>query len=220
MIETRRRRRRQEQAPPVPTRDTAPPGSGLAPRDHASDPAVAARARAAEVSGEPAPAAPKAAMSDREASLARAKARAAEIMQHDISLDEDDKFFIPREIIPVGWEYAWRRLSVYGREEPQYQVKLAQTGWRPVPADRHPEMMPSTGGPYLTIDREGQRLMEIPEEVHKLLRQRDQRRAIEQVRVKTEQVGIAPQGQFARDNKGQPMTSVKRDYEPLMVPNA
>lgn len=214
-----RRRRRMQQPPGVGSEDPAPRGSGLAPAEQPRDGAPR-RARAAEISNEPVPETAKLAPSPAEESRARAKQRAAEILEHDIGLDEDDKFHVPPEIIPDSWKYMWRRISVYGKEEPQYQVRIAQTGWRPVPAERHPEMMPSTGGPYLTIDREGMRLYEIPTEVYKLLAKKEERKAIEQVRVKTAQLSQAPAGTFARDEHPQAAPKVKRGYEPLIVPDA
>lgn len=221
MVE-RRRRRRAEAAPEVPVVDkTAARGSGLLPQEPpASSPRAA---RAAEINQEPVAAAPvprKKGGMTKEESLAAAKQRAAEILEHDIGIEDDDKFYVALDIIPDGWKYLWRRVATYGKEDPQYQVKLAQTGWRPVPAERHPEMMPSTGGPYLTIDREGMRLMEIPLEVYDLLAKKEQRKAIEQVRVKTAQLSQAPAGQFPRDQHQQVAPKVRRGYEPLIVPDA
>lgn len=222
MVE-RRRRRRPEASPEVPATDDAPRGSGLLPAADvvdAGNPAAARAARAAEINGTevavPKPTTKNASVD----SLAAAKARAAEILEHDIGLDEDDKYYVPLDIVPDGWKYLWRRVAVYGKEDPQYQVRLAQTGWRPVPADRHPEMMPSTGGPYLTVDREGMRLMEIPLEIYSLLAKKEQRKAIEQVRVKTAQLSNAPPGTFARDQHPMAAPKVRKGYEPLIVPEA
>jgi hypothetical protein len=233
MVE-RRRRRRGEDVPEVPSTDKSVRGSGLAPQatppaspsPQAAAPAAPSprAARAAEINNEDPPIAAKTARTKggltREENLAAAKARAAEILEHDIGIDDDDKYYVPPETIPDGWKYLWRRVSVYGKEDPQYQVKLAQTGWRPVPAERHPEMMPSTGGPYLTIDRDGMRLMEVPLEIYDLLAKKEQRKAIEQVRVKTAQLSQAPPGTFARDQHDKVAPSVRRGYEPLIVPDA
>lgn len=239
-------RRQRVRAPEVPSMDRSPAGSGLADerreqqglrRSRRSAQLAEAEGLGAATSPKNAPvrltedpsrqdavAAPPAKRRPRSGvdpveSKARAKARAAEILQHDIGMDEDDKFYVPLEIIPDDWKYMWRRKSTYGKEDPQYMVKIAQTGWTPVPADRHPEMMPSTGGPYLTIEREGMVLMEIPMEVYRLLEAKEQRKAIEQVRIKTAQLGMAPPGTFARDQHQKNMPSVRHSYEPLIVPD-
>ena len=227
--------------PEVPATDAAPKGSGLAPTPKAAAPTPQkkyaeplplsaeqhaqakedARRRAAELSGQMEPTGPQPRGRDQKSDIdnrERARLRAAEILEHDIGLEDDDKYHVPAEAIPDGWKYMWRRFSTYGKEEPQYQVKIAQTGWRPVPADRHPEMMPSTGGPYLTIDRDGMRLMEIPMEIYRLLEQKEQRKAIEQVRIKTAQINQAKPGQFERRNRDQPMAQVRHGYEPLQIP--
>ena len=84
---------------------------------------------------------------------ARAAARAAAIREHIGDIDEGtDEFYIPAEVIPEGWNYEWKRRLLMGAEDPAYQVQLARNGWEPVPASRHPEMMPSTGN-YQTIER-------------------------------------------------------------------
>jgi len=220
----RRRRRSHVQAPQVPTMDEAPQGSGLgaaaqtpAPRGRRATPPPPPPA------AEQAPEIKRSARRqsiDADESKARARLRAAEILEHDIGSDEDDKYYIPPEIIPEGWKYLWRRKSVYGKEDPQYMVKIAQTGWTVVPAERHPEMMPSTGGPYITIERDGMILMEVPEEVYEILVKKEQRKAIEQVRVKSEQIRAAPPGHFPRDQHPKNMPLVKRGYEPLIVPDA
>lgn len=216
----RRRRRRQEAPPELKPMDGSRQGSGLAPVTQEAN--AIARARRADIAeAESASSAPKV-VTAREASLEAARRRTAEILEHDIGIGDEgeDKFHVPEHLIPDGWKYQWRRVSSYGKEDPQYQVKIAQTGWRPVPAERHPEMMPSSGGPYYTIDRDGMRLMEIPAEVHKLLAARDQRRAIEQVRIRTEQVKQTPNGHFPRDQHAKVAPQVKHGYEPLIVPEA
>src|ERR1700685_1506786 len=69
----------------------------------------------------------------------RAARRTAELMDHGMA-DADgaqDKFHIDPAIIPEGWSYEYRRHSVLGKDDPSYEVTLAQRGWEAVPADRH-----------------------------------------------------------------------------------
>jgi len=148
----------------------------------------------------------------------RAARRTAELKDHLGSMDEGtDEFFIDAREIPDGWTYEWKRRLLLGAEDPAYQVALARAGWEPVPAYRHPNMMP-TGYKGATIERKGAILMERPKEINDEARAIELRRARAQVRQKEEQLNSAPQGQFGRDNKGNPLVNVKRSYEALPIP--
>jgi hypothetical protein len=148
--------------------------------------------------------------------LARAARRAEELRDHG-SLDEGvDKFYIDPAIVPDGWSYEYKMHSVLGKEDPSYQVFLRQKGWEPVPASRHPELMPMgwTGGHIL---REGQMLMERPLVITQEAMRRDSKNAREQMRSKEEQIGAAPAGPnsaFDTTNKGKPIhIGIKKSYE-------
>ena len=93
--------------------------------------------------------------------MERARRRAAELRSHGSFDAGSDKFAFDLSIIPPGWSYEWKRVTVMGASDPSYQVNLAQRGWEAVPASRHPEMMP-LGYECGTIDRDGMRLMERP----------------------------------------------------------
>lgn len=148
---------------------------------------------------------------------AAATRRAQEIMGHigDVDAGTDD-FYFDMRTVPDGWCYEWKRKTVYNQEDPAYQVQLARTGWTPVPASRHPEMMP-VGAHYQTIERKGQVLMERPQEITDQFRRLDEKRAKDQVRVKEGQLSSAPQGQFDR-NHPQARPNIKKGYEPMPVP--
>jgi len=148
----------------------------------------------------------------------RAARRAAEIRNHVGTLDEGtDEFYVPPEEIPDGWTYEWKRKSVFGKEVPAHQVALARVGWEPVPASRHPSMMPDSGG-YNTIERKGMILMERPAETTEEARKAEMRRARMQVRQKEEQLNSAPSGQFERNNKENSLVKVKKSYEAVPIP--
>ena len=135
------------------------------------------------------------------------------------NMDEGtDDFFIEQEKIPDDWTYEWKRFTVLNQEDPSYQVQLRRQGWEPVPAARHPEMMP-VGSKDPTIIRKGMILMERPTAITEELRQIDKKRARDQVRVKEQQLNEAPQGQFERDNKGNKLASVKKSYEAIPIPD-
>lgn len=144
---------------------------------------------------------------------ARAAKRAAEIRGHrtEQSLDENDRFKVDMHEIPAGWTYEWKRKTIYGKEDPAYEVELMRGGWEPVPASRHPAMMPR--GQYETIERDGMILMERPKELSDDVRAADLRRARLQVRSKESQLNASPDGTFERDR---PL--VKKSYEQMPIP--
>lgn len=152
-----------------------------------------------------------------QSSQARAKARAAQLLEVvDMEAGNDDFYFDVSQI-PDGWSYEWKRHTTYNAQDPAYQVQLAQMGWEPVPAARHPLMMPvGYAGAY--IERKGMILMERPEEITRRVRARDERSALDQVRMNQEKLTGAPQGQFERNNKGDSLVKIKRSYEPIPIP--
>jgi hypothetical protein len=150
----------------------------------------------------------------------RAARRALELREHKGGSMDDgvDKFYIDPRIIPDGWSYEWKRHTLLGKEDPSYQVALAQKGWEAVPRARHPFMMPD-GHQGETIEREGQILMERPKEITDEVVSHDKRKAREQVRGKEEQLGMAPAGQFERDGHPQTRPSIKKSYESIPIPD-
>ena len=151
----------------------------------------------------------------------RAARRAAELRDHLGTLDEGvDEFFIDKRAIPDGWDYEWKRKEVLGKADPAYEVSLRLKGWEPVPASRHPEMMPDSNRGE-TIERKGMILMERPKEITDEVRNLELRKARAQVRQKEQQLNGAPAGQnsaFDVDNKGTPMVKIRKSYEPMPVP--
>tara|TARA_R110000868_G_scaffold20801_1_gene87412 strand:- start:78 stop:596 length:519 start_codon:yes stop_codon:yes gene_type:complete len=146
---------------------------------------------------------------------ARAARRAAEIRGHiggDLDEGQDD-FKAPRA--PEGWTYEWKRRTVYGQEDPAYQVELKRMGWDEVPTSRHPDMMPFAGD-HRFIERKGMVLMERPTELVEEARDVEKRRARQQVRAKEAQLSGSeadtPLGPRSRPD-------IKKGYEPLPVPD-
>ena len=150
---------------------------------------------------------------------ARAERRAAEIRKHlkgDTS-DGADRFWIDPSIIPDGWSYEWKRKTIWGKEDPAHEVELARQGWEVVPATRHPQMMPK--GNWQTIERDGMILMERPAEITAEVKRLEIKKARAQVQQKQAQLGEAPAGQFERTNKGDPLAKIKKNYEPIVIPD-
>lgn len=151
-------------------------------------------------------------------SVERAKTRAKQVREHITSMDEGiDEFFIDPAVIPEGWGYEWKTQFVMGKEEPAYAVALARKGWEPVPASRHPELMPR-GSKDVYVTRKGMILMERPQELIDEARAIEARRAKLQVRNKEEQLSAAPAGQFERSNKDEPLTKLRKSFEAMPIP--
>jgi len=150
---------------------------------------------------------------------ARAAKRAAELRGHLVNTEDEgtNDFYVDQYSIPDGWTYEWKRSTVYGAEDPAYQVALARSGWTPVPASRHPEMMPLNGN-HETITRKGMILMECPSEIIDERKREDVRKAKLQVRAKEAQLAGAPEGTMTRDHP-QARPNIKKGYAPMPVPN-
>lgn len=153
--------------------------------------------------------------------LARAAARTKQLMEHG-SLDDyeqgTDKYFINPDDIPEGWSYEWKRNTVYGKEDPSYQVGLSRMGWEAVPPERHPAFMPKDWRGE-TIERDGMVLMERPQAVTDRIVALERKKARDQVRTKEEQLGSAPANTFDRvDGNKNKNVKIKKEWSPLEIP--
>lgn len=73
-----------------------------------------------------------------------------------------DMFEIPIHLVPKGYTYQWNLFTALEKEITDQQLIMAENGWRPVPASRHPGLfMPA--GHTGSIIRGGLRLEERPE---------------------------------------------------------
>ena len=73
----------------------------------------------------------------------------------------DNPFHIPREIIPEGQSWEWKRYSNVGEENPFYIAQMRQQGWEPVEPKALGDLLPA-GYTMPNVIREGQILMERP----------------------------------------------------------
>lgn len=147
---------------------------------------------------------------------ARAERRAAEIRQHlkgDTS-EGADRFYIDPQMVPDGWSYEWKRKTLWGKEDPAHDVELARQGWEPVPASRHPKMMPK--GNWQTIERDGMILMERPKVLTEDIHAANLRKARMQVKAKEAQLNQAPDGTFERDDP-RVKPSIKKSFEAIPI---
>lgn len=148
---------------------------------------------------------------------AAAARRAAELREHlgDV-VEATDDFYVPPDEIPDGWTYEWKRHSTHNQEDPVYYTQLRRNGWEPVPAYRHPSMMPSTdlNGNIL---RKGMILMQCPTEIIEERHQAGLRKARLQVRAKEQQLAGTPEGTLTRDH-AQARPQIKKSYEAMPIP--
>jgi len=148
-------------------------------------------------------------------SRARAKQRAAELRGHleGEIVDGTDEFYVDPSIIPDGWHYEWKRHTIYGAEDPAYQVALARSGWTAVPTSRHPAMMPHATDSAI-ISRKGQILMECPKEIIDERKAAEQMKARQQVRHKEAQLAGTPDGTMDRVKP-----DIKKSYQSMPIPD-
>jgi hypothetical protein len=149
---------------------------------------------------------------------ARAARRAAELRDHlGEEADGTDEFYIDPSDVPEGWDYEWKAKYVLGQEQATHILALRRAGWEEVPTHRHPSYMPM-GTDMAYIERKGMVLMERPKEITEDARNRELRKARQQVRQKEEQLNAASGGQFDRNNKDQSLVNIKKSYESIPVP--
>lgn len=132
----------------------------------------------------------------------------------------EDKFYIDPSIIPDGMTYEYKRLTYGGKEDRDHQIDLADNGWEPVPADRHPEL---TGAKVRTLKHDpgaemilkgGLVLMERPKELTQEARAEDAQ--VTRLRKDTQfrRLHETQKGQLDRTVK-----TVSRNYEAMEVPD-
>lgn len=129
-----------------------------------------------------------------------------------------NEFHIPPEQMPEGMSYQWNNHTVLGQANPSYDSFMQMQGWEPVPAKRHPHLMPVGYDPDAPIVVKGQILVERPRELTLEALAEEKAKAFGEVQRKQEQLyGPAPDGQFQRarangDNTG--MVQVGKQIEP------
>jgi hypothetical protein len=150
----------------------------------------------------------------REAALRAEQIRARQ-RDNEGEITQYDEFYLDPTLIPEGWDYNWKRYTVLGQKEDSYDVELAQNGWEPVDASRHPHMMPiGYKGPII---RKEMILMERPAEISSSAKQRELYEARKAFADKEKALGMAPQGHFDRD---QGRSGVRKSFEPMAIPKS
>lgn len=126
----------------------------------------------------------------------------------------DDKFYVDPGKVKRGWSYEWKRFEVYGQPDSDHQVNLRENHWTPVPAARHPEMMPV--GHAGVISKDGMVLMERPQYLTDEARQEDLDFARDQVRGATRDATSTPSGTLTRSHPSvERISRIKTSYGPI-----
>lgn len=138
--------------------------------------------------------------------------RTAEILaQLGDNFDEQDKFFVPPDIIPDGWTYEWKTFTVHNAEQSDRVNAFQRTGWSFVPANRpgHAIFLPTNWKEKIII-KEGMVLVERPTEICELVKNRALNEARAQVRIKDDQLNSKLAPGMDRTNNGVSLDKVKR----------
>lgn len=113
-------------------------------------------------------------------------------------------FDLPKDEIPEGSSYEWKRFSVSGQSadhNPFYLASMRSQGWEPVDPRRHPNWVPPRYDKP-NIIRDGLILMERPVELTNEARQEQEGLARKQMRIAKERLGLAPKDTMTRDFEG------------------
>lgn len=132
---------------------------------------------------------------------AAALRRAQEIRGHGVQIALEDTghaFDVDLSTIPPGWYYEWKTYTVYGARDPDSETNLRLRGWTPVPAARHPELVPLGTPPDAPVIKKGLMLMEIPSIIADERKADLDRLARNRVREKEAQLSSTPAGSLER----------------------
>lgn len=132
---------------------------------------------------------------------------------------QQNPFDIPKDEIPEGSSYEWKRYSVTGQtadHDPFYLASMRRQGWEPVDPRRHPTWVPpGYDKPYLI--RDGQILMERPIELTNEARKEVRDLSRQQMREAEQRLGLTPKDTMTRDFKGVEPRVVKEVMRPMAI---
>ncbi len=139
---------------------------------------------------------------------ARTSVRADNVRASRSARKRKDKFFVPPDLIPKGWAVEWKRKSVYGKpEEPDYQMDLAEGGWKYADPKIFHSLVPE-GYEGRHVERGGMVLMIRPKHLSDESIKLDREEAANQVKDKLSEIGMTGQGEMKRV-----VSTFAREYE-------
>ncbi|HEY3623737.1 MAG TPA: hypothetical protein VGL12_15350 [Roseiarcus sp.] len=153
--------------------------------------------------------------------MERARRRISELRaQYGDLDDEDSDVYLDRFYAeaPPGWTYEWKTHTVFNKQFPHYTNQLLRSGWAPVPASRHRELLyPEYTDESVIL--EGLMLMERPKELTERRRMRERIKATDQVRNSEAKLVEAPAGTAPRDQHRKTQPRVGSTVGPIGVPD-
>lgn len=154
--------------------------------------------------------------------MERARLRISELRAQYGELDEgeDGDLYLDRFYAesPPGWTYEWKTHTVFNKQFPHYTNQLLRSGWAPVPASRHRELLfPEYSDETIII--EGLMLMERPKELTDRRRLREKIKATDQVRNSEAKLVEAPPGTAPRDANRKTHPRVGSTVGPIGIPD-
>jgi hypothetical protein len=163
------------------------------------------------VADEPQPGTPRRSASRRpaRAESIRAQAPVREVRRHKrTDSAAGDPFYIPKSMIPKGFDVNWKTVTVYGKPvDESVMVEYQEQGWKPATSDQFPRLVVD-GAPGKAIFRKGMQLMIRPDYLTKEAQAEDLQIAREQVRDKLRSLTQTGEGEMQRRVQG-----IKRSYE-------
>ena len=145
-----------------------------------------------------------------------ARLREAQILENFKGVDEhQDEYWIDPDYIPAGWSWEWKIYTVLNEIQQSRINAYKRTGWEFVSPEKYP-MIPAVNG---IIVHRGKALMERPETITQIMAERDSRAAKFQMDSKTAQLEGKVSAEYALTNKGDKISSVKKSYSPMAVPD-
>jgi hypothetical protein len=98
-------------------------------------------------------------------------------------------FDIPKHKIPEGTSYEFKATHILNEPNTTHMMGLALDHWRPVPAGRHPELVPPGTDPTSPLVVKNMTLMERPQYLTDEARAEDHRNALEPVNTMRQKLG-------------------------------
>lgn len=116
---------------------------------------------------------------------------------------------LPANLAPDGWTYELKAMSIAGQENRHHMLGRLREGWAPVPASRHPWLMPA--GHEGAIEIKGLQLMERPTILVNRAKKAEEREALDQIRNSEAKLHEAPPNTGPRGTHDKTAVRVSRD---------
>jgi hypothetical protein len=135
------------------------------------------------------------------------------VAQYGDMPEATDTFYVDPNWAPEGWMYQKVATHIAGKENTFHVQAMKRAGWRPVMAERHPELMPS--GHVGPIEQGGLMLMERPKVLNDRALERQNKENRDVLRNAEAKLYDTPANTGPRDDPGLAKlgVGVKKGYE-------